>query len=157
MPTKVWVLDVDGTVANNQHRSHLISGPTPDWAAYFQYNLVMEDSPIETAQTHFVDGNFKHGPFLYLTARPESARIATTRWLMANGFATPWTRILMKPDIIRLQRSSIFKPCALRGLQEEYAHPLVMVDDHPDVLSALADTEFETRTAPNCWEEECWT
>jgi len=154
----LWAIDVDGTLADNTHRSYLLQPPTPEWDRYFEYDLTLADSAIPAAVPHFEKGVFKYGEHLILTARPERARRATETWLMREGFVTSKTRILMKPDMIRFQRSTLFKPAALAVLAEEYpGRRIILVDDHREVIEVLKGTMFETRPAPECWEDPvCW-
>lgn len=154
----LWVIDIDGTLADNRHRSDLIKPPDPRWDQYFDYGLVLEDSPIPGALEHFEQGRFKHGDHVILTARPERSRSATEAWLHRHQFVVLETRILMKPDMIRHQRASIFKPAALSVLAEDNpTKRIILVEDHPDVLQVLKGTQFGTRTAPQCWtDESCW-
>jgi hypothetical protein len=148
----LWAIDVDGTLADNSQREYLLRLPTPDWDAYFDYDLTLEDKPIKEALQHFESGRFLHGEHLILTARPERARKATETWLHREGFVTEDTRILMKPDMIRFQRSTLFKPAALEVLAAEHpGRKIVLVDDHLGILEVLVGSPFETRAAPNCW------
>jgi hypothetical protein len=154
---KLWAIDIDGTVADNSHRTHLILSLDPDWDSFF--NLMWTDRPIEAARRHFEGGSFKHGPHVILTARPEYTRENTTRWLIEHGFATESTKIYMKPDLIRFQHSQIFKRSALEVLAatEFVGHEITLIEDQLKIRKALEGTEFKTLAAPECWEDACWT
>lgn len=155
----LWAIDVDGTLADNSHRNHLLQDP-PDWDRYFSGQLISKDSPLPTALPFFNNGKFKFGDHVILTARPDrgNVRLYTEGWLFRFNFIEPETRVLMKPDLIRFQRSSVFKPSVLEVLAAEYPdHRVILVDDHREILKAC-EGRFETRAAPECWEtQQCWT
>lgn len=41
--THLYIFDLDGTLALNKHREHLIQGPNPDWGAF--YRACVDDTP----------------------------------------------------------------------------------------------------------------
>lgn len=94
----LYVLDVDGTVADPTHRKHHLEQPEADWAAFFEPSALLADTPIEAARDHFEDGRFRHGECVYLTARIESVHDVSKRWLVQHGFAREDTRVLCKPE-----------------------------------------------------------
>lgn len=154
----LYCIDVDGTVADNAHRLHLIDRDReggPDWDAFFSPAQMMLDRPIEAARRHFENGRFIHGPHLFLTARIASARLDTFGWLVRYGFATRETWVICKPDVLRLQRARVFKPSVLAALSKfDYpGHRLVLIEDYGEVRRATADAGFETRHAPDCWDD----
>lgn len=151
----LYVLDVDGTVADLSHRKHHLEKAEADWDAFFEPSALLADTPIEAALDHFEDGRFRHGECVYLTARIESVHDETKHWLVQHGFAREDTRVLCKPDVLRLQRSAVFKPSVLRTIAR-YDYPgreLVMVDDYGAVRRAVEEAGFRTRHAPDCWSE----
>lgn len=150
---QLYVIDVDGTVANIDHRTHLITGEKQDWKAFFNPRLMMKDEAIEAARPHFKDGVFIHGKFIFLTARVESTRLVTQRWLIRNGFATANTRMLMKPDFMRKQRSKVFKPSVFQTLHVDHPdYDLILIEDYGEVIRAVDELGFvRTCKAPDCW------
>ncbi len=114
-----------------------------------------QDRPIEAARQHFEDGQFVHGDFVYLTARMESTHDVTKAWLVEHGFARSDTRVICKPDRIRRQRSTVFKPTVLRRLQrtEFPDRPFVLIDDYADVRRATERAGFGVLRAPECWDQ----
>jgi hypothetical protein len=153
----LYFIDVDGTVADNSHRVRFIEPKeTADWNRFFEPREIMKDVPIPSAVPHFKDGRFIHGDHLFLTARIESSSAVTKTWLIENGFATNQTRVIGKPDCIRLQRAKIFKPSVLFSLKKyEYKHydELVLIEDYGEVRRATEEAGFKVLHAPNCWED----
>ncbi len=86
----LYVIDIDGTVANNKHREHYIKRVKPDWDGFFSDEEVIKDKAIPEARKHFKDGEFIHGEHKWLTARVEISRAVTAEWLKKTGFVTEW-------------------------------------------------------------------
>lgn len=90
----ILVFDLDGTLADNRHREHLLAGESPQWDAFFeacdQDKLVVPIANI--AQCMWVHGH----RIVVLTGRPESVRNKTSMWLTDNG--VPYHKLLMRPD-----------------------------------------------------------
>jgi len=157
MRRKLYFIDVDGTVANNDHRVHLIQNGNSDWDEFFRPEQMVKDSPIQAARAHFAEGRFLYGDFVFLTARIESTHDVTKAWLIEHGFATDVTRVICKPNIIRLQRSRVFKPSVLATVGR-YDYPdreFVLIEDYGEVRRATEEAGFKTLHAPDCWNE--WT
>ena len=82
MPDKKIILcDIDGTVANNNHRQHFLEGKK-DWDGFF--SELINDEPIikiiEKINAYHDAGN----NIIFLTGRPEKYRYSTTLWLKEN-------------------------------------------------------------------------
>lgn len=78
--TKLWVFDVDGTLANNLHRiKHLTQNTRKDWDAFFAEQH--KDSPFEAVfdvmNALWVSGH----KIIIITARDERFREVTLAWL----------------------------------------------------------------------------
>lgn len=153
--SKLYFIDVDGTVLDNEHRVYLIKGDKPNWDEFFSPERMMQDRPIVAAQRHFENGRFIHGEHVILTARVEATHDVTKRSLIEHGFATPDTRVICKPDVIRLQRSRIFKPSVLFTMRR-YDYPnreFVLIEDYGEVRRSTEEAGFATLHAPDCWED----
>ena len=82
---RCYIFDIDGTIANIDHRLHHITGETKDWPAF--YSLCAGDQPIP----HMVE--LAHhlsafAPILFVTGRSEECREDTATWLHRQGFGT---------------------------------------------------------------------
>ena len=85
----IIVLDIDGTLANNDHRAHHVDREEgdkrpKDWNGFLKPHLVAEDVLIEGAQRameHFQLLNYK---IMFLTGRNESIRAVTTEWIFKH-------------------------------------------------------------------------
>lgn len=155
---KLWVIDVDGTLANIRHRTPLIQGDPLKlkWREFFSPALLAQDLVIQEAKQHFdLLGNFKHGEHIILTARIESSRRATLRWLLQHGFMNWDTPLIMKPDFMRKQRSKVWKPDVLKTLHTDRPDAeLKLIEDYGEVRRAVDELGYvETIKAPVCWTE----
>ena len=84
----VYISDIDGTVANIDHRLHYIKGPDKDWDCFF--DACTEDAPIpeviETLRLLSRSGlSLLNSPrIIYVTGRSERIRQETIVWLAIN-------------------------------------------------------------------------
>jgi phosphoglycolate phosphatase-like HAD superfamily hydrolase len=125
------VLDIDGVLADVRHRLHHLERKPKDWAAFFaaavRDPLLAEGAAVAArlAEDHEV---------VYLTGRPEGCRRDTLAWLAGHGL--PEGRLLMRrADDRRPARQT--KLGHLRTLSRR-GSVAVMVDDDPDVISAVS-------------------
>lgn len=74
----IILCDIDGTVANNDHRQHFLEGKK-DWDGFF--SELSNDMPIipiiNLVNREHANGN----EIVFLTGRPERYRYSTTLWL----------------------------------------------------------------------------
>lgn len=90
----IFIFDIDGTVADIDHRLHHITGEKQDWRTF--YSECSKDRPIkeviEVAQSLTSFGN----KIIALTGRSEEIRKKTEDWLMWNGVYI--TNLLMRKE-----------------------------------------------------------
>jgi len=88
------IVDIDGTIADNTHRQHLLSQEPRAWDEY--HDLCHLDTPI-TAIHELIWGLFfqGHDP-VYVTGRMERSRLKTELWLTKHGF--PRGPLYMRPE-----------------------------------------------------------
>ena len=79
--SKIVLCDIDGTVANNDHRQHFLEGKK-DWDGFFSelINDVPISQIINEVNKHYTTGK----KIIFLTGRPERYRYSTTLWLKEN-------------------------------------------------------------------------
>ena len=97
MPCHLFVVsDLDGTLADDGHREHHITGEEKDWNAYFQ--ACDRDKPIKTTIA-VLNSLFQQGHRIEIwTGRSEVVREKTVSWLSSHG--VPYHRLLMRPEKI---------------------------------------------------------
>ena len=76
--TQCFIFDIDGTIADCNHRVHHLSGARKNWAAF---NAAMvNDTPIESTIKVMNALSHNHA-ILLLTGRSEETRDVTEAWL----------------------------------------------------------------------------
>ena len=89
----IILCDIDGTVANNEHRQHFLEGKK-DWDDFFSElsNDIPIFSIIEKVKKHQAEGK----DIIFLTGRPERYREETKSWL--KKYFNFKFRLLMRKD-----------------------------------------------------------
>lgn len=94
---KLYVFDLDGTIANLEHRLHLIEGPLKDWNTFSE--LCDKDEPITWIidLVKAIDAYLlEEDVILILSARIETVREKTIAWLEKHG--VPFNELFMRKD-----------------------------------------------------------
>lgn len=117
------VFDIDGVLADVQHRLHHIEGRRKDWLAFFDAAV---DDPVLTEGVALALEASKDCEIAYLTGRPERCRLDTEVWLRANGL--PAGTLRMRPDHDR-QPAARMKPKVLAELAAGRVVAVVVDDD----------------------------
>ena len=85
---KIIIIDIDGTIANVDHRKHLIEKDPPEWDAF--YKACILDTPIEEniklIKADLVATGSKP---CFVTGRSDLVREETEEWLFKNFFELP--------------------------------------------------------------------
>lgn len=96
---RIYIVDIDGTLADIKHRLQFIQGETKNWDGFF--DACDQDKPIEDVINVIRALGFEawHGgtvEFVYLTGRPERVRGKTQAWLKRQGL--PSGMLVMRKD-----------------------------------------------------------
>ena len=124
------IFDIDGTLADIEHRRGFLNGARPDW---YRFNAAMgEDVPntpvVDLYRTLWASGVYD---LQILTGRNESFRKVTETWLTWNEI--PFNRVLMRAD--KDQRpDNIIKGEILQQLRAEGRDIAFAVDDRQQVV-----------------------
>jgi hypothetical protein len=89
-----YIFDIDGTLANIDHRLHFIQQEPADWNAFF--DAAIDDKPITELITVARALAFDGYTIVYNTGRPERTRKNTEDWLEYNH--APEGGIFMRAD-----------------------------------------------------------
>ena len=104
----IVICDIDGTIANNDHRQHLLKN-FKDWDKFFsQLHL---DKPIYEIIDKVIGLNNKGKKIIFITGRPEKYREQTLKWLK-NFFNFNFCLIMRSDDDLRskvLIKEELFK------------------------------------------------
>lgn len=85
------IVDLDGTLADNSHRVHHITGEKKDWKTY---NSLIPNDRINDWCDTIVKKFFGPWSVLLVTGRPESTRKDCEEWL--RKYSVPYTQLLMR-------------------------------------------------------------
>ena len=75
---KIILCDIDGTIANNDHRQHYLQRKK-DWDGFF--SELINDKPIFPIINKVIEEHDAGKDIIFLTGRPERYRHNTTLWL----------------------------------------------------------------------------
>lgn len=79
----VYIFDLDGTLALIEHRRHLVTGPNPDWRAFFAA-CVRDDPYHEVIDTLLALYNANYIVWVW-SGRSDEVRLQTEAWLYNQG------------------------------------------------------------------------
>jgi phosphoglycolate phosphatase-like HAD superfamily hydrolase len=93
---KLWIFDIDGTLANGDHRAHHLQNGKRDWDAFFANQHL--DEPYE-AVFDIMSALTQTGHIcVCVTGRPEEYRDVTLDWVRKHGdFWFPSWNLIMRP------------------------------------------------------------
>jgi len=86
------IFDIDGTLANCDHRVAHVQGDVKDWDAF--YATIADDKPIApmiTLLKSMAGDKFSESRILFATGRSENHREATAAWLSKHLGYTAWS------------------------------------------------------------------
>ena len=127
-PRKAVIFDVDGTLANNQHRQSWVRNKPRNWKAY---NATMsEDKPITNIinMTHIMS---RHYMVIVVTAREEDHSTTTIDWLRKHNVYYDSIYFRGKQDY---RDDTIVKSEILDKIMAEDIEPVMVFDDRNKVV-----------------------
>lgn len=131
---KVFVFDIDGTLANNQHRTYWISSYPKNWKACDA--AIPYDTPHQDI-IWLLDTLVRPDSRIILcTGRSESTRQVTEEWLKKHSVY--WDNLYMRKDG-DYRKDSIVKVELLKQITFDYAKPYIWFDDRQQVVDAIRD------------------
>lgn len=102
-PFKGYIIcDIDGTIADCEHRRHYVDKFPKDWKGFFSE---MHKDPLrKDVAKKVIDYYNKMHTIIYVSARPEEYRDVTLEWLKKHSMSFGWTLIMRssgdrRPDI----------------------------------------------------------
>lgn len=129
------VVDLDGVLADVEHRLHHLQSRPKNWAAFF---AGIADDPVLPEGLAVARELAAEHELVYLSGRPERTRADTEDWLRRHG--VPPGRVLLRRDGDR-RPARVTKLGILRRLAADRP-VVVLVDDDPAVCQAARDAGF---------------
>jgi hypothetical protein len=128
MPTPCYIFDIDGTLADNSHRTHHLLKTPKDWDGY--HENFENDTPIVRACRSASDLARYH-PIVFCSGRHSGQAVGTQKWLLTHvGLAGPL--YMRKEGDHRLD--SIIKKELLAQIRFDGFEPLMVFDDRNQVV-----------------------
>jgi hypothetical protein len=130
---RLAVFDIDGVLADVEHRRHHIDGGRRSWAAFFA--AAADDPPLAPGLALLREAEQAGHVVVYLSGRPEHLREVTTAWLAEHG--CPQGEVVLRPDGDRSPAVRL-KLARLREIAAGFGIAL-FVDDDEAVVAAVRD------------------
>lgn len=137
---KVYVFDLDGTLADNRHRQSLLPNQnflenTEEDIAKF-WLAARDDQPHE-AVTEIARSLFDYHTIVILTSRSEYLREQTEDWLERAD--VPYDDLIMRPMEDEFLHTPAFKCRELKSIQARGEKIAAMFEDHLGVVKAVRE------------------
>ena len=123
------IVDIDGTLADNEHRVPLVRNEPKDWDTFF--DGIPYDKPINSV-VRLVRILDMTTAIILCSGRPEKYRMMTTQWLLDQD--VPYDHLFMRrtndhrPD-------DIVKKELLQRIREHGYDPWLVIDDRNRVVN----------------------
>ena len=130
--TKIVVFDIDGTLANVEHRRQFVASRPKNWAAWnagMPNDTVNED--IKWMLNSFLDAD---ATIILCSGRGEETRAVTEQWLRDNAI---YSAALFMRKAKDYRKDSIVKVELLQQIREQWGEPFLWVDDRKQVVDAI--------------------
>lgn len=129
MTKKLIIVDVDGTIADCEHRKHHLLGEKKDWDSF--YAGIEQDQPRWEIMKQVDEYRKKGHPIVLVSGRPDNYRKATENWLCKYGF--DFDVLLMRKAGDKRPDTDVKKEIYDKCLKK-YAIECVF-DDRPRIIS----------------------
>lgn len=130
----IIVFDIDGTLANIEHRRHYVSIKPKNWKAFneaMKFDSINKD--ILFLLNTFKQNNHK---IILCSGRSEETRKITENWLELNNVHYEQLYMRSEKDY---RKDSIVKVELLQKIKEEHGNPYFWFDDRNQVVDAIRE------------------
>ena len=126
---KTWIFDIDGTLANTDHRNHYLHQKPKDWKSW------SAEAPLDTPYWEIVDlVNAAHCigiKVIVATGRMEKHREQTTKWLEDHKIF--YDHLYMRDDA-DFRDDNILKKEYLDDIRNKGYNPVMVFEDRDRVV-----------------------
>lgn len=127
-----YIFDIDGTLANCEHRMHYIKHKPKNYKAFYATGHL--DSPMhpmcQLART--IDAT-EHSHIIFCTGRPEEMRAATTAWLLEHALVRSGPISLYMRADNDYRQDTVVKDELYDRILADGFQPQLVFDDRPRV------------------------
>jgi FMN phosphatase YigB (HAD superfamily) len=132
----VVVFDIDGTIANNEHRRKWLEQSPKDWK---RYNEGMADDGVYHDIVHLMSQLYYNNKIILCTGREETFREVTDEWLCKNDI-----KQYVDPQGLWMRREKDYRPDSvvkvelLQRIETAFrTRPWMWFDDRQQVVDAI--------------------
>lgn len=143
------IFDIDGSLANCEHRRHHVHGPHKNWTAFFEE--ACKDTVYEGVANTMHALQSAGETALVVSARPENYRDLTEIWLYENNIVYTQLYMRKKGDF---RPDDVIKKEILDQIILDWGKPWLAVDDRPRVLKMWAENGITTMQVGN-YKQQC--
>lgn len=131
--TKIIVFDIDGTLANVDHRRHWVASKPKNWPAW---NAGMKHDTVHEDIKWMLDSFYNRArtKIVICSGRGEENREVTEQWLWDN--AIHFDALFMRKEK-DYRKDSIVKVELLQQIREQFGEPFLWIDDRQQVVDAI--------------------
>lgn len=130
--TKVIVFDIDGTLANAEHRRCYVATKPRNWNAFNA--AIPQDTPYEDIVYLAKLFDQTNHTIILCSGRSEEERIITV--VQMNKFGVPYNKLYMRPAK-DYRDDGIVKTELLQQIRTEFGEPYLWFDDRKRVVDAI--------------------
>lgn len=129
--TRCWIFDIDGTLANCEHRLHHIQKKPKDWTAFFA--AVTHDEPIGAVIKLARELSLGDGLIVFVSGRSSECREATEHWIRQHVRVSGPLYMRKAGDY---RNDDIVKLELLAELRRDGFEPIMAFEDRARVVKA---------------------
>jgi hypothetical protein len=122
--------DIDGTLANVDHRLHFVNTKPKNWPAFF---AAAKHDVLNHPVAEVIHALAAKYPILLVSGRPEHLRDLTLQWLADHG--VPYEQLYMRPDNDYRPDDIIKEEILNKILAEKEYKPMFVFDDRLSVCA----------------------
>lgn len=130
----VVICDIDGTIADVEHRLHYVKQDPKEWHNFFRE--MSNDTLREDVDKKLVEHAGAGRTIIFVSARPSYWRVVTEEWLKSN-VSVPVGLVLMRPDGDKRPDTDVKKAIYDKYLKDLDIH--CVIDDRPSVIRMWRD------------------
>lgn len=135
---KIVICDIDGTVANNDHRQHLLQG-FKTWDKFFAH--LSEDLPISEVIEFVINLHNEGRDIVFVTGRPARYEEATRKWL--GRYFDFEIKLFMRQDKDKRNKVEVKKEIFLENFKSEDI--FLVIDNDRDLIKMWQSLSLNTK------------
>lgn len=137
---KIVICDIDGTIANNDHRQHFLEGKK-DWEGFF--SELNKDLPIYSVIQKVINLHEQGMRIIFITGRPERYINTTELWLK-NYFNFSF-EIIARKNNDRRDKLAVKKEMFYKNFKKEDIY--LVIENDLELIKMWRDMEMKTMDA----------